>query len=361
MALDTQTANLFVGKLAATVQSVGETRSLIERSIRQRNAVLLFYREWDQDKFIKYDRYLKPLLRPLYNAMHRARKKTGHQVSFDLMVQALKRQGFLVRVNDYATARKNPSYPVGLVGHPRLVEEWTLPNPAILGPAMYDHPMLAPRLMDDPRFKAYLLASPWIHEMYSRYYGDKCAQWYAGIDVEQWPDTSGSLKDIDFLIYDKIRWDHDELETALLTPIARLLRRRGFRIEIIRYLRHDHATYRKLLERSRAMIFVCEHETQGLAYQEAMASNVPILAWDNGFWLDPLWKRFNATMIPASSVPYFSPDCGERFVDWPGFEPALDRFLDRLPSFNPRQYVCENLSLKRSAEIYASHYFGVPR
>lgn len=354
-----QSANLLVGKFASAVQSISETRSLVDKNARRLKSILLFYKEWDQDKFVKYDRFLKPFVRPLYNTMHRRRKKTGHRVSFDLMVLALKQQGFEVRVNDYASARNNPNYPVGLVGSPRLVEEWTLPNPAILGPALYDHPMLAPKLMEDARFERYLLASPWIYEMYRRYYGNKCAQWYAGIDTVQWADTSDSRKDIDFLVYDKIRWNHGALEVTLLKPIQHLLQQRGFHIETIRYLRHDHDTYRKLLERSRAMIFLCEHETQGLAYQEAMASNVPILAWDNGFWRDPLWKRFNTTLIPASSVPYFSSDCGERFADWTGFEPALDRFLDRMPRFHPRKYVCENLGLKRSAEIYASHYFSV--
>jgi glycosyltransferase involved in cell wall biosynthesis len=105
------------------------------------------------------------------------------------------------------------------------------------------------------------------------------------------------------------------------------------------------------------MVFLCEHETQGLAYQEALASNVPILAWDNGYWLDPLWKRFSKTMIPATSVPYFSPDCGERFADLKAFAPALDRFLERLPSLQPRKYIAENLTMERSAEIYADYYF----
>jgi hypothetical protein len=89
-----------------------------------------------------------------------------------------------------------------------------------------------------------------------------------------------------------------------------------------------------------------------------MASNVPVLAWDNGYWLDPLWKRFGVSMTPASSVPFFSPDCGERFADWAAFEPALDRFIARMPELNPRQYVREHLSMKRSAEIYANYYFS---
>jgi len=86
---------------------------------------------------------------------------------------------------------------------------------------------------------------------------------------------------------------------------------------------------------------------------------VPILAWDNGYWLDPLSRQFEKAMVPASSVPFFSPDCGERFAHWTGFVPALERFLARLPDLKPRQYVREHLSLERSAQIYAGHYFSL--
>lgn len=335
--------------------------SVLENELSDRKVVLLFYKEAERDTLFKNDRYLKRAVRPLYNLLHRRRKKTGFRVSLDLLKLALQRQGFLVRVNDYATARKYPDYPVGLVGYPVLLEGWKLPNPALLGSALYDHPMLAPGLLEDSRFRKYLLPSQWTYDMFHPYYGDACAQWFAGIDTTQWPDTSANPKDIDFLIYDKIMWDRGRQESALLQPICQELERRGFRTEVIRYKHHDHPTYRRLLARSRAMIFLCEHESQGLAYQEALASNVPVLAWDNGIWLDPLARRFGTTAIAASSVPYFSADCGERFGDWAGFEAALQCFLDRLPLLRPRDYVCENLSMTRSAEIYAGYYFSLLR
>jgi len=331
----------------------------IDQHILDRKAILLFYKEWERDKFVRYDRYLKRIVRPLYNTLHSRQKKTGFGVCLELLKRALEREGWVVHVNDYASARRHPDYPVGLVGYPVLLEGWKLPNPAILGPGLYDHPMLAPHLMEDSRFRFYLVHSEWMYDMFYPFYGDVCAKWYAGIDAAQWPDVADSTKDIDFLIYDKIRWDHDRLEASLLAPIEQLLHRRGFRTEIVRYKYYDHATYQRLLRRSRAMIFLCEHETQGFAYQEALASNVPVLAWDNGYWLDPLWQRFSTSMIPASSVPFFSPACGERFADWAAFEVALDRFVARMPELRPRQFVCENLSMKRSAEIYANYYFSL--
>ncbi|MBD0319826.1 MAG: glycosyltransferase, partial [Gemmatimonadetes bacterium] len=183
-----------------------------------------------------------------------------------------------------------------------------------------------------------------------------CVVWFNGIDAAQWPDTRGHAKDVDVLVYDKIRWDRDRYEPALLHPLTSALERRGLRVETLRYKMHDHAAYRALLGRSRAMIFLCEHATQGLAYQEALASGVPVLAWDNGFWLDPHRAEFEPEPVPASSVPYFSPECGERFRDYAEFEAAFERFWARLDAYDPRAYVIRELSMERSADLYASFY-----
>jgi hypothetical protein len=327
--------------------------------IASNKVILLFYHAFERDKYVRHDRYLQRLVRPLYNLTHHRQKQTGFDVSFNLLKRALLKAGWIVRVNDRALARKYPNYPVGLVGFPSILDGWELPNPAILGPSLYDHPMLAPGLMKDARFRKHLVLAPWHYEMFRLVYGDACVRWYAGIDTEEWQDSSTYKKDIDFLIYDKIRWNHDELSRGLLQPIRKHLQRSGFETHTIRYKFHDHVTYRRLLQRSRAMIFLCEHETQGIAYQEALASNVPILAWDNGFWLDPLWKRFSESKIPASSVPFFSAECGETFRDFSDFERALTTFLARLANLNPRKYVKENLSMKDSAKIFTSEYFAL--
>jgi hypothetical protein len=325
----------------------------------RRTPILLFYREFEQDKFIKYDRYLKRIVRPIYNLTHHRQKKTGFAVSFELLVRALRNQGWTVRINDRAYARSNPTYPVGLVGFPNLLDGWNLSNPAVLGPSLYDHPMLAPDLMKDPRFRAYLVLGKWTYDMFHPVYGDTCVRWHAGIDVDEWGDARFYPKEIDFLIYDKIRWEHERYAAELMKPICEELDDRGYGFEIIRYKKHDHVTYRRLLQRSRSVIFLCEHETQGLAYQEALACNVPVLAWDNGYWLDPLWQKLHLKKVPASSVPYVSDQCGERFCSVAEFSKALDLFLERLSSLQPRDYVVTHLSMKESANIYAKAYFSL--
>ncbi len=320
--------------------------------------VLLFYRAHEVDRLLPGDRYLKRLIRPLYNRLHHRQKVTGFGVSFAMLCKGLERAGYRVHRNAYALARANPDYPVGVIGGSAILKDWSLPNPAILGPSLFDQPGQAPRLFDDPRFKSYVCLARWMYDMFETVYRDRCVTWFAGIDSEAWPDLSGHPKDLDFLIYDKVLWDHDQYQTTLIDPVVRTLEARGLTHHTIRYRHYDHESFRSLLARARGLIFLCENETQGIAYQEAMASNVPVLAWDRGYWADPQWKLHWAAPPPASSVPFFSDACGERFVGLDDFPERLDRFMAGRAGYQPRRYVLENLSFEQSAALYAAAYFA---
>jgi hypothetical protein len=331
-----------------------------KNTVKPGNSLLLFYKEYEADKFVKYDRYLKRVLRPVYNLLHHRQKKTGFAVSFDLMCRALGRAGYDVRVNDYRRARANPSYPVGLVGFPILLDGWQLSNPAILGPSLYDHPMLAPKLFDDARFKKLAVLAPWTQDIFAPVYGEhRCFKWFAGLDLQEWPDLSLEPKDFDFLIYDKIRWDHDLHAHELIEPITRVLDAKRLSYRIVRYKMHDHTTFRASLTRARNFLFLCEHETQGIAYQEAMATGAPVLAWDPGTLVDPIWKKFSDKPPATSSVPFFAPECGEKFRNMSDFGEALDRFLCNRSSYTPRDFVARELDPEVSAKIYADQYFSL--
>lgn len=318
--------------------------------------VFLFYKEYERDSFFRHDRYLKRVLRPIANRFRRSQTVSGFYIWYVNLVKALHKQGYRVELNNYRLARKNPTYPVGLVGYPIILEGWDLPNPALLGPGFFDHPQICPDLMQDPRFRLYVVTCQWMKDIFEPVYGPCVVDWYAGIDTDLWNDTKDEPKSVDFLIYDKIRWEREKYEPSLLNPIINELEQRNLSYHILRYGQYQHAEYRRALGFSKAMLFLCEHETQGLAYQEALASNVPILAWDNGFWLDPRRPGFDPNPVPATSVPYFSPECGERFRDFSGFIDALDTFVAKLPTYEPRCYVQQNLSLEGSARLYMKHY-----
>ena len=79
---------------------------------------------------------------------------------------------------------------------------------------MLDHPSVMPRLMSDPRFKLYVTTCDRNRSLslFAAAYGaDRCVEWNAGIDIDEWPDLSRQPKDIDILIYDKVRWHRGAL------------------------------------------------------------------------------------------------------------------------------------------------------
>ncbi len=320
--------------------------------------VLIFFEDRDRDTFFPGDRRLRRMLRKAVAAFRPKKQRvTGFEVSFNLLCRALKLANQKIHVNDFGLARRNPDFPVTLCGYTHVLDGWNLPNPAVLGPGLYDHPKQSPRLMQDRRFYAYLTFCGWMRDMFATVYDKNVLRiWFGGIDLEEWPDTKGRVKDVDVLVYDKIRWKREHYEPELLQPVLAELSRRNLSYAVLRYGKYTHAEYRKLLGRSRCMIFLCENETQGMAYQEALACNVPVLAWDQGYWLDPNRERWESEPVPATSVPYFSERCGERFAGAADFAPALDRFMRRLESYAPRAYVGEHLSLRESAELFMEAY-----
>ena len=323
------------------------------------STVLLFYGDCERDRFFRHDRYVRRLLRPGYKLLKGDQSVSGFYVWFQSLVKALRQAGQEVVIDDYDRARRNPEFPVGLVGYPSILTGWDLPNPAILGPGMYDHPALHAGLMADPRFRAYIVSCQWMDDMFRPSYGSTLVRWYAGIDTHLWPDTRGERKTIDVLVYDKIRWNREQYEPSLLNPILAELQRRGLSYRVVRYGHHQHRGYRKLLRNAQAMIFLCEHETQGLAYQEAMASNLPILAWDPGYWVDPKRPVDPSISIPATSVPYFSPSCGETFENIAEFHRKFPSFWEQRAAYEPRRFVQQHLSLAGSAELYLRAYRAV--
>jgi hypothetical protein len=102
------------------------------------------------------------------------------------------------------------------------------------------------------------------------------------------------------------------------------------------------------------MLFICENETQGIAYNEALSMGVPILAWNSRRWLDPNRHAHGLSQAPASSIPYWDGRCGEEFFNKSAFIPALDRFFDQLRrnAYRPRDYVMDNLTLEKCARDY---------
>jgi len=309
---------------------------------------LYFRRPPESDRWIPGDRYVRPIVRRIV----RGRPRPGglEKVCINLRL-GLERAG-VPYVFNLPFDRLRPSDHVAVLGvGPYSLEGYDRPNPVLAGIGLMTHPSEWPSLCEDHPVVRYLQHSAWCDAVYRPWFGERCAIWPVGIDTERWRPVPPEGKTTDFLVYDKIHWDRPARETDLLAPILDQLRRRGLSFQVLRYGGYQPSDYLAALARSRALLFLSAHESQGIAAQEAMSAGLPILAWDPGFVQDPTRHSWGQPRIPATSVPWFDERCGRRFRDASEFPDALEAFLDDLRArrFAPRDYVLENLRLEDRA------------
>lgn len=342
---------------SAAVTNLGSHVPLIETS--KGPLVLLFYDgyEWRARSGLVggLRAQARRVARYLYRSLRRKQVYTGFYTAFLALRTALEKHGCDVRVNDFALALRNPDYPIGIAGYPSVLSAVQLPNPIIFGPGDFGTPAEAVDVAARDQMRLLIQPSNWFRDYYRPSCGDKVVTWFAGIDTEAWADASDHPKTIDVLIYNKIRWYQDREEPAVLDRLTALLDANGLSWTVLKYGAHHRAEFATKLREARSLAFLCEHETQGLAYQEAMAMNVPVFAWDEGVFVDPILNKDAPANLAVSSVPYFDERCGMRF-ERDEMETRFEAFWANLSGYRPREYVEDELSMKASAEAYLKLY-----
>lgn len=311
----------------------------------------LYYREKPgKNRFFKGDRYLINFLKKLFLG----KKTSGIRKVFENLCLGFKELNVNYDIN-LPFEQIQPGEPVVVLGSGRYaLIGYNKTNPIIAGIGLMTHPSEWPDLFAEYPVANYLQHSKWANDVYIPYYGsDKCLLWPSGVDTEHWTPKINADKTIDILIYNKIRWNKEELNIELKAPILEMLGELGISYHEIVYGNYAENEYKKLLGKCKAMIFLCEHESQGFACCEALSMNVPVFAWDQGFCLDPNRFKWNDPVIPASSVPFFNENCGMRFKDLNEFENKFSDFWEAVKAnkFNPRNFILDTLTLKKSAEI----------
>ena len=317
----------------------------------------IFYEEPDPDRWMKFDRYPRRWIRRIL----RGKTKPGGVMMIALeLIKGLELLNIPYRFNDYKYARKHPEELIGVIGKPHLIFERRFKNPILFGAGVFSHPIECLDLFKKyPNVKKILVPGEWMKEMCEPYYGNQVKSWAVGIDSNLWTPIDEKPKEYDFLIYDKVRWNYESLKNELINPIYKILEEKKLSYQIIKYGTYIPSQLRGMIGMSKAVIFLCEHETQGIAYQQILSTDTPILAWDRGgFWQDPYYYPEKVKFSPVSSVPYWDNRCGLRFKDINQFDELLPQFLEELQNhnFKPRQYILENLTLEICAQKYVHIY-----
>jgi glycosyltransferase involved in cell wall biosynthesis len=312
----------------------------------------LFYEEPDSDRWFPGDRHPRRIIRRIV----RGKPQPGGVMRWFLNLKAgLDQLGVPCKVNDYRSLLRTPGAVAYVVGKPHVIDLIPPDHPIIYGPGIAAHPYESD-FWDREEIALVIISCDWFKAMYDRDLPRTIptAVWPAGIDTDLWspPAAARSSK---VLVYNKIRWRQVEYDTDLVHPIIERLRADGREVVHIRYGHYKEEDFCRLLKEVSAMVFLCEHETQGFAYLQALSSGVPILAWDRGgFWQDPSMYPHRVKFSPVTSVPYFDERCGVKFVDLPGFQSVVGKFLEEVnaDTYRPRDYVVENLNLAARAREY---------
>lgn len=320
----------------------------------------LFYKAPDPDRWIPYDRYPRRLVRWTLEALNvREPIPSGQQMVYENLKKGLDRAGIPYRDNDFRYIRRHPDELACIIGKPFLLDDRPWSNPILFGASVFSHPIDYPDLFEQhPNVHKILVPGDWIRDMFREHYPDeRVVAWPVGIDVDAWsPEVPFEEKDDRVLVYDKVRWDHDAFESTLINPVIDGVKERDLDVDVLRYGSYLPPDLKASLRRCKAVVFLCEHETQGLAYQQMLSAGVPIFAWDRGgYWQDPNYYPDPVRFGAVSSVPYWDERCGMKFEDATEFEERFDAFWKDVQgqAFDPRSYVVENLTLEQCARHYA--------
>ncbi len=232
-------------------------------------------------------------------------------------------------------------------------------NNIVVGPNLTAVDMFAVYKLYGKNIKAILAPSLEVKFVYENLGipAQKIAIWPVGIDTKDFSDASQNTKIYDALVYFKRRKKHE------LNQVLELLRLEKQSYKILLYGNYSELEFKQALKNCRYSVVLDGTESQGIALQEIMSSNLPMFVFDQ-IYLGETSDIALRENLRVTSVPYWNDICGIRVpTDMYGrsknlyFEilktrPMFKEFLTKLSAFNPRKYVLDNLELTAKAKEF---------
>lgn len=173
---------------------------------------------------------------------------------------------------------------------------------------------------------------------------------------------TGEQKTLDCILYVKSR------EKRVVEYAIDILNKKNLNYRIFKYGSYVGHDYKLTIPKAKFMIVLDAHESQGFALQEAMSADVPLLVCDikslfdnmpDGENPDILRKDYIGKKLYATSVPYWSEECGIKLDSVFDLDTAIDSMLEKYTTFSPRKFIVENLSnevcMKRILDYFNLH------
>lgn len=216
-------------------------------------------------------------------------------------------------------------------------------NNTIIGPCSMNVPSDFINSFND--YGKFLVASEWYKKNWVRYGVDpnKIHTWFGGIDTDKFLPNK-NIK-YDCLIMLKNRdYNYVNIVKSILSEL-------NLSHIIINNGSYNEDYFINLVNQCSFGIVIHNTETQGFAIMEAMSMNLPLFVLDQTSW--------EGSFNEATSVPYFSDDCGMKLVSYDTQENIknnLINFLNNLNTYNPRKFIVENFTIKHSIDLLIKYF-----
>lgn len=209
-----------------------------------------------------------------------------------------------------------------------------------IGPQFWPFNDYGKFLIEHPEYyNKIIVPSKWVENKFIDKFNfpkNKICIWPVGIE------KLNTKKEIEFdcLIYFKRRSTHE------LKIVEDFFASLGISYQVISYGNYQDDDLEKLCSKCKFCFLLNGTESQGIAVQQIMSSNTPLLVWDVTEWTD----QGEEYKVSATSIPYWSDECGKVFYDRDDIEITFFEFCDKINEYSPRKYIEENLSFEKSVK-----------
>jgi hypothetical protein len=195
----------------------------------------------------------------------------------------------------------------------------------------------ADSILASPEVDVVITPCDWVIDLYledNPSLQGRCFAWPAGVDTEFWkPDSDTERKQI--LFFEK----QNKGPVGSIKPYTDYLRQKGYEVSILKYGTYTHVQYLKALQQSQLMIgFANGSESQGIAWAEAWATDVPTLLWRNNS------NVHRGRRYRCSTAPYLRPENGLFFDDLKDFKDKFAIWEANQDQFAARAWTLANMS-----------------
>lgn len=167
---------------------------------------------------------------------------------------------------------------------------------------------------------------------------NRCLRWAAGVDTNFWKPLDDSVRNR-ILVFDKRREDDDP---ERVNRYIKYLQNLGWPVDVLTRSGQQGYTleqYRSLLQRAALMVgFTLGSESQGIAWAEAWATNVPTLI------LQQTKNSYQGLHYRCNTAPFLTPHTGLFFDNFDNFQQQFEIWQCGHHIFQPREWVLAKMS-----------------